>query len=127
MPPALFGNIAASSAWMLFCIPSRQIEIVQRTNAPVVPSAPTDPPRDAIRNAGLQSATTKPSHHVIALRSCLSSTSACPIQAPLVVVETPLVPIGTGESGPFYHRRRTPSILLAEPCHRSATVATTSS
>src|SRR3954451_1930572 len=82
MPPDLFGNIAASSAWMLFCIAPRQIEIVQRTNAPVVPSAPTEPPRDAIRNAGLQSATTKPSHHVIALRSCLSSTSACPIQAP---------------------------------------------
>src|SRR4051794_9000427 len=85
MPPDLFGNIAASSAWMLFCMAPRQIEIVHRTKAPVVPRAPTDPPRDAIRKAGLQSATTKPSHHVIALRSCLSSTSACAIQPPWFV------------------------------------------
>src|SRR3954464_7646634 len=113
MPPDLFGNIAASSAWMLFCIAPRQIEIVHRTNAPVVPSAPTDPPRDAIRKAGLQSATTKPSHHVIALRSCLSSTSACAIQAPWIRLWDRLVPIGTADSGPFYHRCRTPSILLA--------------
>src|SRR3954471_7015151 len=85
MPPDLFGNIAASSAWMLFCMAPREIEIVHRTNAPVVPSAPTDPPRDAIRKAGLHSATTKPSHHVIALRSCLSSTSACAIHPPWFV------------------------------------------
>src|SRR3954468_1173463 len=82
MPPDLFGNIAASSAWMLFCMAPREIEIVHSTNAPVVPSAPTDPPSEAIRKAGLHSATTKPSHHVIALRSCLSSTSACAIHAP---------------------------------------------
>src|SRR4051812_11984806 len=114
MPPDLFGNIAASSAWMLFCMAPREIEIVQSTNAPVVPSAPTDPPSEAIRKAGLQSATTKPSHHVIALRSCLSSTSACAIHAPLCLLVKRLVPIGTSESGPFYHPPRTPSILLAE-------------
>src|SRR4051795_190398 len=82
MPPDLFGNIAASSAWMLFCMAPREIEIVHSTNAPVVPSAPTEPPSEAIRKAGLHSATTKPSHHVIALRSCLSSTSACAICPP---------------------------------------------
>ena len=76
MPPDLFGNIAASSAWMLFCSAPRLIEIVQSTNAPVVPRAPIEPPSAAIRKPGLARATTKPSHHAIALRSCLSSTSA---------------------------------------------------
>src|SRR5215208_2472928 len=52
-------------------------EMVQRTKAPVVPSTPIEAPSAAIRNPGLASATTKPSHQVIALRSCLSSTSAC--------------------------------------------------
>src|ERR671920_2112355 len=60
-----------------------QTEIVQRTKAPVVPSTPIDAPSAAIRNPGLASATTKPSHQVIALRSCLSSTSACAIDLPL--------------------------------------------
>src|SRR3954469_9892757 len=61
---------------MLFCSAPRQTDTVHRTNAPVVPSAPIDAPRAAIRNPGLASATTKPSHHVIALRSCRSSTTA---------------------------------------------------
>src|SRR3954451_5778741 len=104
MPPDLFGNIAASSAWMLFCIAPRQIEIVHSTKAPVVPSAPTEPPRDAIRKAGLHSATTKPSHHVIALRSCLSSTSACAIPSPLSVAHDP-IEYQLVQAGPadFYH------------------------
>src|SRR5688572_11173865 len=75
-PPDLLGNIEASSALMLFCIAPRQIEIVHRTHAPVVPSTPIEPPRPAMRNPGLARATTKPSHQVIALRSCLSSTCA---------------------------------------------------
>ena len=54
MPPDLFGNIAASSAWMLFCSAPRQIEIVHRTKAPVVPRAPIEPPSAAIRNPGLR-------------------------------------------------------------------------
>ena len=39
-------------------------------------------PSAAMRKPGFASATTKPSHHVIALRSCLSSTSACAISTP---------------------------------------------
>src|SRR3954452_24086917 len=95
---------------MLFCIASREIEIVHRTNAPVVPSAPTEPPRDAIRKAGLHSATTKPSHHVIALRSCLSSTSACAIPSPLSVAHSP-IEYQLVQAGPadFYHASRTGS------------------
>src|SRR5215212_5018469 len=62
---------------MLFWSPPRRTEIVHRTNAPVVPRTPIEKPSAAIRNPGLASATTKPSHQVIALRSCLSSTSAC--------------------------------------------------
>src|SRR3954449_1554991 len=80
MPPDLLGNMPASSAWMLFCSAPRVIEIDHSTNAPVVPSAPIEEPSAAIRNPGLARATTKPSHHVIALRSCLSSTSAVAIQ-----------------------------------------------
>src|SRR3954469_22246566 len=96
---------------MLFCMAPREIEIVHRTKAPVVPSAPTDPPRDAIRKAGLHSATTKPSHHVIALRSCLSSTSACAMPFPLVdglrnPTEYQLV---QASPAVFYHALRTPS------------------
>src|SRR6266496_3671722 len=79
MPPDLLGNIVASSAWMLFCSAPKVIDTVQRTNAPVVPSAPIDEPNAAMRKPGFASATTKPSHQVIALRSCLSSTSACAI------------------------------------------------
>src|SRR4029453_16306067 len=76
MPPDLFGNMHASSAWMLFCSAPKVIDTVHRTNAPVVPSAPIDEPNAAMRKPGFASATTKPSHHVMALRSCLSSTSA---------------------------------------------------
>src|SRR5215212_4907945 len=79
MPPDFDGNIPASSAWMLFCSAPRVIEIDQSTKAPVVPSAPIEAPSAAIRKPGFASATTKPSHQVIALRSCLSSTSACAI------------------------------------------------
>src|SRR4051794_41013229 len=82
MPPDLFGNIVASSAWMLFCSAPNVIEMVHRTNAPVVPSAPIDEPRAAMRKPGLARATTKPSHQVMALRSCLSSTSACAMGPP---------------------------------------------
>src|SRR6185437_15239832 len=74
--------MAASSAWMLFWSAPRQIEIVHRTNAPVVPSAPIEAPSEAMRNPGLASATTKPSHHVIALRSSRSSTTAVAMQRP---------------------------------------------
>src|SRR3954451_13572347 len=81
MPPDFDGNIAASSAWMLFCSEPRRIEIVHRTNAPAVPSAPIEPPRAAIRKPGFASATTNPSHHVIALRSCRSSTWATDIDS----------------------------------------------
>src|ERR687886_1401683 len=81
-PPDLFGNMHASSAWMLFCSAPRQIEIVHRRNAPVVPSAPIDEPSAAIRKPGFASATTKPSHHVMALRSCLSSTWAVATASP---------------------------------------------
>ena len=76
MPPDLLGNIVDSSAWMLFCSAPKVIEMVHRTNAPVVPSAPIDDPSAAMRKPGFASATTKPSHQVMALRSCLSSTSA---------------------------------------------------
>src|SRR4051794_34734507 len=82
MPPDLLGNIAASSAWMLFCNAPRQIEIVHRTKAPVVPSAPIEAPSEPMRNPGLASATTKPSHHVIAFRSSRSSTTAVAMQRP---------------------------------------------
>src|SRR5215207_577965 len=81
MPPDLFGNIDASSAWMLYCSAPMQIEIVHSTNAPPVPSAPIEPPSAAIRKPGLARATTKPSHHDIALSRDRSSTcaSATPI------------------------------------------------
>src|SRR3954451_24031008 len=82
MPPDLLGNIAASSAWMLFCSAPKQMEIVQSTTAPVVPSAPMEAPREPMRKPGLASATTKPSHHVIALRSSRSSTTAVAMQRP---------------------------------------------
>src|SRR3954464_9913390 len=84
MPPDLFGNMADSSAWMLFCSAPRVIDTVHSTNAPAVPSAPIEPPRAAIRKPGLARATTKPSHHVIALRSCRSSTTAVATLSPLV-------------------------------------------
>src|SRR5215213_2946791 len=71
------------------------MEIDHRTKAPVVPSAPIEPPSAAIRKPGFARATTKPSHHVIALRSCLSSTSACAIRTPSLSVVARLVPIGT--------------------------------
>src|SRR3954465_7627344 len=61
---------------MLFCIAPRQMEIDQSRKAPPVPSAPMEPPSPAIRNAGLASATTNPSHHDIAWRSDRSSTCA---------------------------------------------------
>src|SRR5919197_2912096 len=83
MPPDLFGNIEASSAWMLFCNAPKQIEMLHSATAPPVPSALIDEPSAAIRKPGFASATTKPSHHVIALRSCLSSTSAYAIGPPL--------------------------------------------
>src|SRR5690349_15208148 len=81
-PPDLLGNMHASSAWMLFCSAPRQIEIVHSRNAPVVPSAPIDAPSAAIRKPGFASATTNPSHHVMALRSCLSSTWAVATASP---------------------------------------------
>src|SRR5919204_2649643 len=91
-PPDLFGNMHASSAWMLFCSAPRQIEIVHRRNAPVVPSAPIDDPSAAMRKPGFASATTKPSHHVMALRSCLSSTWAVATASP-----PPPAPAGDGQ------------------------------
>src|ERR687886_843790 len=81
-PPDLFGNMHASSAWMLFCSAPRQIEIVHSRKAPVVPSAPIDDPSAAIRKPGFARATTNPSHHVMALRSCLSSTWAVATASP---------------------------------------------
>src|SRR4051812_18768288 len=81
-PPDLFGNMHASSAWMLFCSAPRQIEIVHNRNAPVVPRAPIDRPSEAMRKPGFASATTNPSHHVMALRSCLSSTWAVATASP---------------------------------------------
>src|ERR687886_1272640 len=81
-PPDLFGNMHASSAWMLFCSAPRQIEIVHSRNAPVVPSAPIDNPSEAMRKPGFARATTNPSHHVMALRSCLSSTWAVATASP---------------------------------------------
>src|SRR3954466_14483288 len=98
----------ASSAWMLFCKAPRQMEIDHSTNAPVVPSTPIEPPSDAIRNPGLASATTNPSHHVIALSSERSSTCA---SAPSRLLRGP-----TGRIGPlvrrvgFYTGGRTESI-----------------
>src|SRR4051812_49926867 len=81
MPPDLLGNIDASSAWMLFCRAPSVMEMDHSTNAPVVPRAPIDPPRPAMRNAGLHRATTNPSHQVIALSSDCSSTCACATHA----------------------------------------------
>src|SRR4051794_19541133 len=81
-PPDLLGNMHASSAWMLFCSAPRQIEIDHNRKAPVVPSAAIEPPSEAMRNPGLARATTKPSHHVMALRSCLSSTWAVATASP---------------------------------------------
>src|SRR5215210_1507014 len=117
MPPDLLGNIPASSAWMLFWSAPRVIEIVHRTNAPVVPRAPIEAPSAAIRNPGLARATTKPSHHVIALRSCLSSTSAVAMNRSslLGVSQRPaVVPIGTR---PFYHASRT-HVNMPQLIHR---------
>src|SRR5919106_1987472 len=57
-------------------------ETVHSTTAPVVPRTPIEAPSAAIRKPGFASAMTKPSHHVIALRSCLSSTSADAIDPP---------------------------------------------
>src|SRR5918911_5601360 len=91
-PPDLFGNMHASSAWMLFCSAPKQIEIVHSRKAPVVPSAPIDEPSAAMRKPGFASATTKPSHHVIALRSCLSSTWAVATASP-----PPPAPAGDGQ------------------------------
>src|SRR3954452_24299007 len=90
MPPDLFGNIDASSAWMLFCSAPRQMEIDHSTNAPVVPSAPMEPPRPAMRKAGLQRATTNPSHHVIALSRDCSSTCASATHRLLWRLDRPL-------------------------------------
>src|SRR5215211_264429 len=75
-------------------------EMVHSTKAPVVPSTPIDAPSAAIRNPGFASATTKPSHHVIALRSCLSSTSADAIDPPSPKLGVPagVVPIGTAQA-----------------------------
>src|ERR671921_1163332 len=81
---------------MLFWSAPIRTEIVHRTNAPVVPSTPMEAPRAAMRNPGFASATTKPSHHVIALRSCRSSTSAWAMSPLPSLVWAPLVPIGTG-------------------------------
>src|SRR5215204_4854862 len=105
MPPDLLGNIAASSAWMLFCNAPKQMEIVQSTKAPVVPRAPIEAPSEPMRKPGLASATTKPSHHVIALRSSRSSTTAVAMQRPSLA----RVPVGldkvvqSPDGGVFYH------------------------
>src|SRR5918996_4259655 len=61
---------------MLFWSAPSMTETVHSTTAPVVPRTPIEAPSAAIRKPGFASAMTKPSHHVIALRSCLSSTSA---------------------------------------------------
>src|SRR5215213_7203911 len=95
---------------MLFWSAPRMIEIVQSTNAPVVPRAPIEAPSAAIRNPGLARATTKPSHHVIALRSCLSSTSAVAIDVPLSVWSPePTQSYQLVQTSPefFYHAVRT--------------------
>src|SRR3954466_3831934 len=109
-PPDLFGNMHASSAWMLFCSAPRQIEIVHSRNAPVVPSAPIDAPRAAMRNPGFASATTKPSHHVMALRSCLSSTWAVATASPPppdpVVERAYSEQIGPSRAARLYHAPR---------------------
>src|SRR5919199_4093834 len=113
MPPDLFGNMHASSAWMLFCSAPKRIDALHRATAPPVPSAPIDDPNAAIRKPGFASATTKPSHHVMALRSCLSSTSAYatgPLSPRRLPKQPALVPIGTGPAAIFYHSARTPSI-----------------
>src|SRR3954462_12927980 len=112
MPPDLFGTMHASSAWMLFCRAPSVIEIVHRTTAPAVPSTPIEAPSAAMRKPGLASATTKPSHHVMALRSCLSSPRRAPSALPLDAGGPPkqgLVPIGTGQAAILYHLARTPS------------------
>src|SRR3954470_10680581 len=104
MPPDLLGNIAASSAWMLFCNAPRQIEIVQSTKAPVVPSAPMEAPREPMRKPGLASATTKPSHHVIALRSSRSSTTAVAMQRPSRSDTRSMDKVVQWRRGAFYHQ-----------------------
>src|SRR5215217_897379 len=91
---------------MLFWSPPRRTEIVHRTKAPVVPSTPIDAPSAAIRNPGLASATTKPSHQVIALRSCLSSTSACAIKPSSPSSSQPPAAYQLVQA-PLYHASRT--------------------
>ena len=83
---------------MLFCSAPMQTNTVQRTNAPVVPSAPIEKQSAAIRNPGLASATTKPSHQVIALSSWRSSTSACAIGGLLFLVGRPNTRPRTGSA-----------------------------
>src|SRR4051812_26341066 len=106
----------ASSAWMLFCRAPRQIEIVHSRNAPVVPSAPIEPPSAAMRNAGFASATTTPSHHVIALRSCLSSTWAVATASP----PPPPVPAGGHTVNKLAHPRG-PAVCTT--CREAASTA----
>src|SRR6185295_5233539 len=117
MPPDLLGNIVDSSAWMLFCSAPKVIETVHSTNAPVVPSAPIDEPSAAMRKPGLARATTKPSHQVMALRSCLSSTWQRPSALPLKPERSPktasyqLVHVGRRSSTtPFGRRQRRDAI-----------------
>src|SRR3954454_20263744 len=129
-PPDLFGNMHASSAWMLFCNAPRQIEIVQSRNAPVVPRAPIDEPSAAMRKPGFASATTNPSHHVIALRSCRSSTWAVataspPPPAPAGGAGKYSEQIGPSRAGRLYHvpqisvNRAAPDLTWrAAPCAR---------
>src|SRR5919109_3339547 len=69
---------------MLFCSAPMQTDTVQRTKAPVVPRAPIEAPSAAIRKPGFASATTKPSHQLIALRSCRSSTCADATPSPRI-------------------------------------------
>src|SRR3954465_300044 len=111
----------ASSAWMLFWSAPRQIEIVHNRNAPVVPSAAIEPPSEAIRKPGFASATTKPSHHVMALRSCLSSTSATAI-SPLPIEDRAALLRACGSCGlyQFVHCLATAKQLHAAfSCRRS--------
>ena len=114
---------------MLFWRAPREIEIVHRTKAPVVPSAPTEPPRDAIRKAGLRKGHDEavPPCHRLEELSLLDLGGA--IDPPSLVWASRLVPIGTRDSWSFYHPLRTRQGghgLLVTAWPSCATAATTS-
>src|SRR5919106_4817559 len=104
---------------MLFWSAPSMTETVHSTTAPVVPRTPIEAPSAAIRKPGFASAMTNPSHHVIALRSCLSSTSA------FAMPPLPLWPRPPGRSrtnwyrlvGSIYHALRIRRVRLLVPKH----------